>query len=93
MLGGIVSQDGACGRGTTRLAADCGGLLSLAVASWCGTTSKDGASDFPGLPLWRRWLDARVKQRGEVETAAMAWRFVRDPGERGIFAHHSDGDF
>jgi len=79
--------------GMTWLAADCDGLLRLVVASWCGTTSDDSASDFPGLPLWRRWLDARVKQRGEVETAAMAWRFVRDPGERGIFAHHSDGDF
>ena len=93
MLGGIVSQDGACGRGITRLAADCGGLLTLAVASSCGTTSEDGTSDFPGLLLWRRWLDVRVKQRGEVEIAVMAWRFVRDPGERGILAHHSDGDF
>jgi len=50
-------------------------LLSLAVATWFGTTSEDGASDFPGLLLWWWWLDARVKQRGEVETAAMAWLF------------------
>ena len=33
--------------------------------------------------LWRRWLDARVKQRGEVETATMTWLFDRDPGGAG----------
>ena len=53
-------------RGTTRLAADCGGLLSLAGATRWGTTSEDGASDFLVLLLWRRWLDVRVKQRDEV---------------------------
>ena len=39
--------------------------------------------------------DAEVKynKKKGAPTAAMAWRFVRDPGERGIFAHHSDGNF
>jgi hypothetical protein len=48
-------------RGMTRLAADRGGLLSLAGATRCGTMSEDGASDFLSLLLWRRWLGARVK--------------------------------
>jgi hypothetical protein len=43
-------------RGTTRLAADRSGLHSLARATRCGAVSEDGASDFLGLLLWRRWL-------------------------------------
>ena len=62
---GTALKDGALWyqhHGTTRLAVDYGGLLSLARATWCGTTSEDDASDFLGLLLWRQWLDARVKQ-------------------------------
>ena len=98
--------NGQCGVGLRRrtaLAASvswddlvCSGPWRVAQLGWaiqCGTSSEDGASDFLGLLLWRRWLDARVKQRGKVKTVATAWLFDRDPGARGIFVHHSDGDF
>ena len=50
-------------RATTGLAADCGGLLSLAGATRWGTMSEDGASDFLVLLFWRQWLNVRVKQK------------------------------
>ena len=73
-------RNGQCGvelRRRTALAASaswddlaCSGLRRVAQlgwATWCGTTSEDGASDFSGSLLWRWSLGVRVKQRGEVD--------------------------
>lgn len=48
--------------GTIKLAADYGGLLSMAGATWCGSTSEDDASEFLVLLLWLQWLDAWVDE-------------------------------
>lgn len=53
-------------RGTTRLAADCGGLLSFAGLLQCGTSSEDGSSDFFGLLARRRRLCERAEQHSKV---------------------------
>ena len=63
---GTASEDGTCGNGIMGHL----GLqrtAQLGWATWCGTTSEDGASDFSGSLLWRWSLAARVKQRGEVD--------------------------
>jgi hypothetical protein len=77
---GVAFGNGQCGVGLRRrmtLAAStlwddlaCSGSWRVAQLGWairCGTSSKDGASDFFRSLAWQWRFCARVKQEGEVD--------------------------